>query len=73
MIEYASGKVLTRSRAITLKLPRRHFFHLAAGAAVSRIASAIIRPRPVSIIIGFARAGGTDPAARLILDWSNAN
>jgi tripartite-type tricarboxylate transporter receptor subunit TctC len=42
-----------------VKLPRRNFLHLAAGAAalpaVSRIATAQTYPtRPVRIIVGFA-------------------
>jgi tripartite-type tricarboxylate transporter receptor subunit TctC len=62
------------SRAITLKLPRRHFFHLIAGAAVSssvsRIASALDYPtRPVRIIAGFPPGAGVDITARLIGQW----
>src|SRR5262245_56756805 len=57
-----------------MKLPRRQFLHLAAGAAalpvVSRIARAQTYPsRPVRIIVGFAPAGGTDIMARLIGQW----
>jgi len=57
-----------------MKLRRRRFLHLAAGAAmlpaVSRIASAQSYPtRPVRIIVGFTPAGATDILARLIGQW----
>jgi len=57
-----------------MKLPRRKFLHLAAGAAVlpagSRSASAQSYPtRPVRIIVGFTPAGATDILARLIGQW----
>jgi tripartite-type tricarboxylate transporter receptor subunit TctC len=57
-----------------MKLPRRRFLHLAAGAAalpaVSRIAMAQAYPtRPVRIIVGQAAGSGSDTAARLIGQW----
>jgi tripartite-type tricarboxylate transporter receptor subunit TctC len=57
-----------------MKLPRRNFLHLAAGAAalpaVSSIARAQAYPtRPVRIIVGFAPGGGADITARLIGQW----
>jgi tripartite-type tricarboxylate transporter receptor subunit TctC len=57
-----------------MKLPRRKFLHLAAGAAalpaVSRVASAQAYPaRPVQLIVGYAPGGGNDLAARIMGRW----
>jgi tripartite-type tricarboxylate transporter receptor subunit TctC len=58
-----------------MKLPhRRHFLHLAAGAAalpaMSRIARAQTYPaRPVRVIVGFTPGSAPDIVARLLAQW----
>jgi len=57
-----------------MKIPRRKFLHLAAGAtalpALPRIANAEAYPsRPVHVIVGYSAAGPTDIAGRLISEW----
>ena len=57
-----------------IKLPRRRFLHLAAGAAalpaMSRIANGQTYPsRPVHLIVGFAAGGAMDINARLMGQW----
>ena len=57
-----------------MKLPRRQFLHLAAGAAalpaLSRITWAQGYPsRPVRVIVPFAAGGGVDIIARLMGQW----
>src|SRR5437899_1064296 len=54
-----------------MKLPRRKFLHLAAGAAalpaVSRVARAQAYPtRPLTVIVPFPAGGPADTVARII-------
>jgi tripartite-type tricarboxylate transporter receptor subunit TctC len=57
-----------------MRLPRRQFLHLAAGAAVipviSRVAKAQPYPRrPVRIVVGFGPGSSPDITARLLGQW----
>jgi tripartite-type tricarboxylate transporter receptor subunit TctC len=61
-------------KRLIMKLPRRNFLHLAAGAAalptVSRIAGAQAYPtRPVRLIVTSAAGGSPDIIARLMGQW----
>jgi len=60
-----------------MKLPRRNFLHLVAGAAalpvMPRIARAQTYPsRPVRIIVGFPAGGNADTIARLMVGPTQA-
>jgi tripartite-type tricarboxylate transporter receptor subunit TctC len=57
-----------------MKLPRRQFLHLAAGAAALPALSSVARAqaypsRPVRLIVPLAPAGASDITARLIGQW----
>jgi tripartite-type tricarboxylate transporter receptor subunit TctC len=57
-----------------MKLPRRQFLHLAAGAAalpvIPSVAQAQVYPsRPVRILVGFPAGGTTDIVGRLLAQW----
>ena len=61
-----------------MKLPRRRFLHLAAGAAalpaVSRIAVAQTYPaRPITMVVPYAPGGATDVIARNLAERMKAS
>jgi tripartite-type tricarboxylate transporter receptor subunit TctC len=67
------GLIVRLSEGDAMKLCRRRFLHLAAGAAVlpalSRIASAQAYPaRPITIVAPFAAGGPTDTIGRMLAE-----
>ena len=70
----AGGRVLEVRGASPVKLPRRKFLHLAAGAAalpaMPSAASALDYPtRPVRLIVGAVPGSAPDVIARLMAQW----
>src|SRR5215510_15919811 len=61
-----------------MKLPRRKFLHLAAGAAampfISRVAKAQAYPsRPITIVVPFPAGGSTDVIGRILTERMRAS
>jgi tripartite-type tricarboxylate transporter receptor subunit TctC len=59
---------------VTVKLHRRRFVHLVAGAAALPVTSQLgwskaYPTRPLRILVGFAAAGGNDIVARIMGQW----
>jgi tripartite-type tricarboxylate transporter receptor subunit TctC len=57
-----------------MKLPRRQFLHVAAGAAALPFAPYVARAqayptRPVRWVVGFVPGGASDPVARIMGQW----
>jgi tripartite-type tricarboxylate transporter receptor subunit TctC len=58
---------------MTMKLLRRKFLHITAGAAVLPVASRLVRAetypsRPITMIVGFPPGGPTDTLARILAE-----